>query len=81
MSNQKSTPAEMERIPVELIVQDTKNKIMEIIRSNGLGTTINRLILQEVREILAIEEQQIIRRLEEEEAKKKAKAMKGGDQT
>jgi len=66
---------------VELIVQDTKNKIMEIIRSNGLGTTINRLILQEVREILAIEEQQIIRRLEEEEAKKKAKAMKGGDQT
>ena len=66
---------------MELIVQDTKNKIMEIIRSNGLGTTINRLILQEVREILAIEEQQIIRRLEEEEAKKKAKAMKGGDQT
>jgi len=65
---------------VELIVQDTKNKIMEIIRSNGLGTTINRLILQEVREILAIEEQQIIRRLEEE-AKKKAKAMKGGDKT
>lgn len=66
---------------MELIVQDTKNKIMEIIRSNGLGTTINRLILQEIREILAIEEQQIIRRLEEEEAKKKAKAMKGGDQT
>lgn len=65
---------------MELIVQDTKNKIMEIIRSNGLGTTINRLILQEVREILAIEEQQIIRRLEEE-AKKKAKAMKGGDKT
>jgi len=53
---------------------------MEIIRSNGLGTTINRLILQEVREILAIEEQQIIRRLEEE-AKKKEKAMKGGDKT
>ena len=65
---------------MELIVQDTKNKIMEIIRSNGLGATINRLILQEVREILAIEEQQIIRRLEEE-AKKKAKAMKGGDKT
>jgi len=53
---------------------------MEIIRSNGLGATINRLILQEVREILTIEEQQIIRRLEEE-AKKKANAMKGGDKT
>jgi len=57
----------MEKKPVEMIIWETRNKIAEIIRDNGLGASINRMIIQEIRDILAAEERQIIQKMQKEE--------------
>ena len=69
----------MERKPVELVVRETREKIFQIIRNNGLGVTINRLILQEIREILATEERHLIKRLEQEVEKKEGALEERGE--
>ena len=71
----------MEKKPVEMIIWETRNKIAELIRSNGLGASINRMIIQEIRDSLAIEERQIIQRMQDTNKgeAKEDDALKGGD--
>lgn len=71
----------MEKKPVEMIIWETRNKIAEIIRDNGLGASINRMIIQEIRDFLVIEERQIIQRIQDtnESEAKEDDALKGGD--
>ena len=71
----------MEKKPVEMIIWETRNKIAEIIRDNGLGASINRMIIQEIRDFLVIEERQIIQRMQDtnESEAKEDDALKGGD--
>jgi len=70
----------MEKKPVEMIIWETRNKIAEIIRDNGLGASINRMIIQEIRDFLVIEERQIIQRMQDtnESEAKEDDALKGG---
>ncbi len=71
----------MEKKPIEMIIWETRNKIAEIIRNNGLGASINRMIIQEIRDFLVIEERQIIQRMQDtnESEAKEDDALKGGD--
>ena len=71
----------MEKKPVEMIIWETRNKIAEIIRDNGLGASINRMIIQEIRDSLVIEERQIIQRMQDtnEGEAKEDDVLKGGD--
>ena len=71
----------MEKKPVEMIIWETRNKIAEIIRDNGLGASINRMIIQEIRDFLVIEERQIIQRMQDtnEGEAKEDDALKGSD--
>lgn len=55
----------MER-PVELVIKETQEKIWEIARTNGLGVSINRLILQNILNVLLAEEEHVIKKLQEE---------------
>ncbi len=52
--------------PVELVIKETQEKIWEIARTNGLGVTINRLILQNILNTLLVEEEHVIKKLQEE---------------
>lgn len=71
----------MEKKPVEMIIWETRNKIAELIRSNGLGVSINRMIIQEIRDFLVIEERQIIQRMQDtsEGEAKEDDVLKRGD--
>lgn len=54
--------------PVELVIKETQEKIWELARTNGLGVSINRLILQNILNTLLIEEEHVIKKLQEEGA-------------
>mgnify|MGYP001205242598 FL=1 len=55
--------------PVELVIKETQEKIWELARTNGLGVSINRLILQNILNTLLAEEEHVIKKLQEEGAK------------
>ena len=52
--------------PVEVSILDTKDSIVNLIRNNGLGVTINRMIIQEILGQLQHEEQIIVGRMKEQ---------------
>lgn len=54
--------------PVELVIKETQEKIWELARTNGLGISINRLILQNILNTLLVEEEHVIKKLQEEGA-------------
>jgi len=54
--------------PVELVIKETQDKIWELARANGLGVSINRLILQNILNTLLVEEEHVIKKLQEEGA-------------
>lgn len=54
--------------PAELIIKETQEKIWELARTNGLGVSINRLILQNILNTLLVEEEHVIKKLQEEGA-------------
>lgn len=65
--------------PVEVSILDTKETIVNLIKNNRLGVTINRMILQEILTSLQIEEEIIVgrmrRELEEEQKVKEQTPM------
>lgn len=52
-----------EQKPIELVIDETRNRYIQIMRENNLGTAINRLILQEILTRLEREEQLILQDL------------------
>jgi len=54
--------------PAELVIKETQEKIWELTRTNGLGVSINRLILQNILNVLLAEEEHVIKKLQEEGA-------------
>jgi len=52
--------------PVEVSILDTKDAMVNLIRSNKLGVTINRMIVQEILAQLQQEEQIIVSQMKAE---------------
>lgn len=62
MPEAKQAPKE-EQKPIELVIDETRNRYVQIMRENNLGAAINRLILQEILTRLEREEQLILQDL------------------
>lgn len=52
--------------PVEVSILDTREEIKHLLRNNGLGVSINRLILQEILTLLQQEEALLVSRMKRE---------------